>query len=439
METDMATRKSKIKATAALLLAGFLVAALPAPAAGPDPDFGDGGRVDISAPPLSLTEGGVSGIVAGRDWIYLLYETGSGVARVSQNGTPDEEYDWRFSAPRVPNIPGGRRANTMVVQPDGKLLTAGQYDDRPFIARLNVDGSYDQSFGNKGVVVYRGAGTPYAKSGWLTDIEIDAKGRILASGLRGTFDEGIYWSYVRRYLPNGRIDRSFANRGTALFKGPGKQGVDFNALELASGGRILVLRDDPSRPAAVIALKPSGKVERTFAGGKGALNVFGSYVLDTDDSGRIMAFGVSSSRFSGEPGGGCVRIHAFDRNGIRSPSFSSDGVHEVCLADFPVLFGAFDGTTPDGIFKAGFAVQGNGKPIVSIGIYKGVGVFYNASFRLQSDGSVDRSFADDGVFRARNVLGTYPVEGLAQGALVVGGANPNLEDPPGVGLYRFSG
>jgi uncharacterized delta-60 repeat protein len=431
----MMTRKSKIKVTLTLFLAGFLVAALPAPAAGPDPNFGDGGRVDLSAPPLSLTRGGLSDIVAGGDWIYLLYETGSGVARTDQDGAPDGDYGWRSPAPRVPNISGNRRASTMAVQPDGKLLTAGRYDDRPFIARLNVDGSYDQSFGDRGIIVKREFALGEPSKGALADIEVDAKGRILVAGHRNTFDRGIYWSYVRRYLPSGRIDRSFARRGTALFKGPGKQGVDFNALELASGGRILVLRDDVGRPAAVIALKPSGKVDRTFAGGKGALNLPGAYMLDSDDSGRIVAFGFSSSRFSGADGGGCVRLFAFGPDGVRDRSFSTDGVAELCTNDLPTLFNAFEGTEPDEVYQLGFAVQGDGRAVVSMRFVRGIGSLGQGSFRFEQDGDLDYSFAEGGALRLPLGPGLAVVEGLEQASLITSGEFVEGRAP--TLIYRF--
>ena len=431
------TSRSKTKAVLALLLAGLLIPALPAHGAGSDPDFGVDGRVNLGALPWAEPID-PSDIVADSSSIYVIGGTGR-LARLDPTGTVDLSYvKGGLGDALRPSVLSPRDyilPSAAAIQPDGKLLIAGEYGFRPFLSRLNPDGSPDQTFGDRGSVFHRNRHGDLRLEGWLTDVEVDSKGRILVTGGRPTWkDRSVYWAYVKRYLPDGKIDRTFANRGTALFKGPGKKGVDFKDLEITQSGRIVVLRDDPKRWAAAIALKPSGKVDRRFAKGKGALNLPFAYKLDTDDSGRIIALGLSYTRFSGQDGKGCARLFAFNWAGIRSKSFSADGVREICLRDFPTLFDAFEGTDPDGIFKSGFAVQGNGKPVISLGIFKRPNGAM-ASIRFEADGSLDRSFGDGGVFRSWSLP---VVEGLPEGALVAG---QELRAPGEGGrpvLYRFS-
>jgi uncharacterized delta-60 repeat protein len=436
--------RSKIKAVLALLVAGLLVSASPAHAAGPDPDFGVDGRVNLGALPWAEPID-PSDIVADSSSIYVIGGTGR-LARLDPTGTVDLSYvKGGLGDALRPSVLSPRDyilPSAAAIQPDGKLLIAGEYGFRPFLSRLNPDGSPDQTFGDRGSVFHRNRHGDLRLEGWLTDVEVDSKGRILVAGGRPTWkDRRVYWSYVKRYLPSGKMDRSFAKRGTALFKGPGARGVDFDALEITRGGRILVLRDDPKRWAAAIALRSSGKVDRRFAKGRGALNLPGAYKLDTDESGRIIAFGLSYNRFSGQAGKGCARLFAFNWAGIRSKSFSADGVREICQTDLRRDFPSFD-IDSEGISGADFAAQGDGRIVVALAFSPfrpdgtvGTAQLTQVTMRLDGSGLLDRSFGDGGLFRSWD---PSIVEGLPEGALVAGGEMTDPRDGSYPVLYRFS-
>jgi uncharacterized delta-60 repeat protein len=96
-------------------------------------------------------------------------------------------------------------AHALALQADGALLVAGSYQSQvmtPFLARLHGDGTRDRRFGRKGVV------TPMGSGAWH-DVTVQPDGRIVTAGeLQADLA-------VARYLPNGTADGSFGAGGVA--------------------------------------------------------------------------------------------------------------------------------------------------------------------------------------------------------------------------------
>ncbi|MEP6466031.1 MAG: T9SS type A sorting domain-containing protein [Parafilimonas sp.] len=101
-------------------------------------------------------------------------------------------------------------ANTVVLQPDGKIVTGGAVSaTMAFLTmRFNINGSVDSSFGNNGQVV-----TSFKTGGALgtniSSIILDKKRRITVVGATKNYDNG----QVVRYLSNGSLDSSFNGTG----------------------------------------------------------------------------------------------------------------------------------------------------------------------------------------------------------------------------------
>lgn len=96
--------------------------------------------------------------------------------------------------------------NGLALQDDGALLVAGSYGPQqiltPFLARLRADGTRDRRFGRKGVV------TPAGSGAWH-DVTVQPDGRIVTAGdLQADLA-------VARYLPNGTADGGFGTGGVA--------------------------------------------------------------------------------------------------------------------------------------------------------------------------------------------------------------------------------
>jgi uncharacterized delta-60 repeat protein len=111
-------------------------------------------------------------------------------------------------------------AGAMVVQPDGKIIAAGLSSDNAdgsgmtsfSLARYNVNGMLDSSFGNGGkVVTSLGPGHAYAAS-----VALQSDGKIVAAGSYDTgVPNGVACALVR-YNADGTVDTGFGVGGSVL-------------------------------------------------------------------------------------------------------------------------------------------------------------------------------------------------------------------------------
>lgn len=135
----------------------------------------------------------------------------------------------------------------VAIQPDGKVVTAGQYTSPPprtvkryfELRRFNADGSPDKSFGRGGVVdtvVYR----PYLANVTIVarTLAIQPDGLIVEGGVLGG---GIL--AIVRHTPSGKRDRRFGRRGVVLTYHSSLEIVGaldgVQALRILGDGRIL--------------------------------------------------------------------------------------------------------------------------------------------------------------------------------------------------------
>src|SRR5262249_23103687 len=140
---------------------------------------------------------------------------------------------------------GNSYANAVVVQPDGKIIAAGQatfsQTGRDFLlVRYNADGSPDSSFGTNGVVT-----TDFGKrDDAIAAVVLPPDRKILAVGTTNIQKGFTYASQLvlARYLPSGALDTSFGNRGTVKTAPSGSTGnnTGLSDVALQSDGKIVV-------------------------------------------------------------------------------------------------------------------------------------------------------------------------------------------------------
>ncbi len=141
----------------------------------------------------------------------------SGIVRLNADGSLDTGFD-------ASGLGGlNRYALALAEQPDGKLLVGGGFTSvnstsRVNFARLNTDGSLDTDFAPAG----------FTTNGSVRDIAVTANGLIYVSGSEYIPARLRNEPILRRYFPNGSLDRSF----NPVF------GNDFGAI-----GAILALPD----------------------------------------------------------------------------------------------------------------------------------------------------------------------------------------------------
>jgi uncharacterized delta-60 repeat protein len=357
--------------------------------------------------------------------------------------------------------PEGGGANAVAVQPDGKIVIAGQTGITGHsafgAARYLPDGSLDPTFGDGGTVTVE-IGTTSMASGML----LDPDGRIVLVGV-ALFDD-LRFAAVR-LLPGGDLDPSFSDDGVFTHR----IGLASLAMALARApdGKILIggtakVREDPTAvnklqklAFAAIRLKDDGTLDTSFgSGGEATVPMPSSaYAMTLQPDGNLVLGG--STYVDGKRAFAAARLtpsggldSSFGEGGIVKVPIGAEAV-ATALAIEPdgglVLAGqAFTNTT----VTAAIRLRANGELDPSFGsggiatsftgrvgpnwmIRQPDGKFLIAgtdglsAVRLRSDGALDDSFGTGGVARARWDAGKAAANALAlqpNGMIVLAGA-----------------
>ena len=160
----------------------------------------------------------------------------------------------------------------MAVQPDGKIVMVGGSTSDFVLARYNVNGSLDTTFGTNGFVTHSmltGSSEEIARA-----VAIEPDGKIVVAGHTGQFGRpgrpaGNRFDHaIVRYNANGSVDTTFGSGGVAS----ALIGRIF-AMALQSDGGIIVVGDAPLPEDMMVArYNPNGNLDLTF--GQGGFRLF---------------------------------------------------------------------------------------------------------------------------------------------------------------------
>ncbi|HUQ52880.1 MAG TPA: cadherin domain-containing protein, partial [Gammaproteobacteria bacterium] len=191
-------------------------------------DFG--GNTDVGRSVAIQADGKI--LVAGESRIGSNYDFS--VARYNANGTLDTTFDGDGRV-RTDFGSDGDIAWTLAVQGDGKIVVGGWGGGGFTLARYNANGSLDTTFDGDGRVATIVGGP---NTGFLRSIVIQPDGKILAAGeaFNGRADTDIV---VLRYNANGTLDTSFGTGGIVFTNTPTVSDAA-NDLLLQPDGRIIV-------------------------------------------------------------------------------------------------------------------------------------------------------------------------------------------------------
>ena len=357
-----------------------------------DLQFGNDGTV--MAPVTTTTEHGYAMAVQGDGKILVAgyRETGGNqdfaVARYNADGSLDNS----FGSNGVALIDGGTSSDaawSMTLQADGKILLGGSVynqnstvDDFALV-RLNTDGTPDATFGTNGVV------TTDIDLNWDNAYEILVldDGKILLGG--DGYITGRRCATIVRYNTDGSVDTDFGFLGVAHFC-VGQEDARTRDIALQSDGKIVVagyFSEGMDDHAFVARFNPEGTVDTFFGlNGYASLDIGGredrlfSVVVLEDD--KILA-------------GGYTRDEGLMENDYLFVKYQSDGTLDTDFGSNGIMmfnFGANDQTRD-------MAILSDGK-ILSAG-----GAFSFELLRLNSDGSLDTGFGDNG--KVNTSIGTY--------------------------------
>lgn len=234
-----------------------------------DTTFGTGGKtvVDFAsrerAYAMAVTASGQ--IILGG--VTAIHPVQGALARLNADGSVDPTFG---SNGRVTFDPGSGEESfsSLAVQANGKIIAAGVVNgDRPILARFNVDGSLDSTFGANGIAL--------PLNGMLTvkgeiDLKVQPDGKIVISST--TYNPS-YRMFVARFDADGAPDTSFDGDGIAGAAFPNVQSQGVRDVAIQPDGKIIIvgsrINDYTNYTAdiAVVRFNTNGSLDTGFANG----------------------------------------------------------------------------------------------------------------------------------------------------------------------------
>lgn len=301
------------------------------------------------------------------------------------------------------------------VQADGKIIISGYSDINFVLIRYNTDGTIDTSFGHDGALT-----TAIASGAIANTISPQIDGKILVVG--SVIVSGKPQSVIVRYNYDGSIDQTFGDNGILII--PIGLVSTINDMELTSDGTIFAAGISENK-FLLISLNSDGSFNSSF-GQNGIVTtsidpLAHAFAIKLQTDGKIIVAGSSDQRFA---------VVRYNSNGIIDESFANNGkflkskgimngVRSIALqTDNKLLFGGYSDSNfaifrlnTDGTLDSSFA---EGAVVaLSIGLKaQAFGVFYRADGKIylsgisdnknmivgyNTDGSIDKNFGVDGM------------------------------------------
>lgn len=310
-----------------------------------------------------------------------------------------------------------------VLQADGKIVIATNIS-RPkgimqmSVQRLNTDGSPDITVGPEGLA-------PSMNLSYMNEVILSMNqpdGKVVLVGY--AFVNGRHTVALTRLHSNGTPDLSMGNNGIATFtvntvNNQANEDVA-QCIDVLDNNKILAAgynRNGPRFSVVLAQFNQNGSIDQNFGdGGKTYSGLYHKDVLSDfypewlvktmamtrDKQGNIYILAPSWNNFTKELG--CV-VLKFGADGKPDQQFGYYGRKELNI---------HIQTTEQPI---GLVIQSDGKPVVAIGVSKGAssieatdGIDYEALVRLNTNGSIDSTYASDGVMKEMMMMQTPNLE-----------------------------
>jgi uncharacterized delta-60 repeat protein len=182
-------------------------------------------------------------------------------------------------------LQGQDTAQSVALQPDGKIVVAGTSAGEYGIVRYNTDGTLDATFGNRGIVL--------GQSGELINaIGVAANGNLIASGTANNE------AAVFEFNSDGTPSASFGTNGILTLASDPDSGAA--GLQLQPDGKIVgLVEDSVSTPAnltlkSVFRLQADGTPDQSFVSPTFPTSFGGPYSLALAPNGQIIVGGLDN-------------------------------------------------------------------------------------------------------------------------------------------------
>lgn len=339
-----------------------------------DPTFGNNGKAYATAPSLnqSLSKTVVQGngkvVIVGRAANCCGYDFS--VARFNADGTPDIGFDGDGVVVTDFGSNVWDIANTVAVQPDGKIIAAGTSNQNFALARYNLDGSLDNTFDGDGKLT-----TVIGSNSAIYSMLLFPDGKIVVGG---TSYNGNNRFTLARYHPDGSLDASFGTGGIAAYNPFSGSHIIYSLARQADGK--IVASGSINNDFAIARYNADGTPDLSFNGtGYFLTDFFGNetaYSVAVQPDGRIIAAGVKDFE---------VLLMRVNANGSHDNSFNGTGI----------LHGTYS-TNGDAVYSV--LIQGDGKIVVA-------GTSWSATtsdyllVRYLANGALDPTFGTNGILK----------------------------------------
>ncbi len=274
-----------------------------------DATFDPGNGADGTIRAMELQNDGK--LIIGGSFNYYNGSSTPFIARINADGSEDNTFD--------PGSGANSAIQGLTIQNDGKVVVVGDFTDfngasLNRIARLNTDGSLDGAF-NPGT----GSGGTFPS---IRDVEVQNDGKIVISGYFDEFD-GTTRKKIARLNANGSLDASFD---------PGA-GADLNAinkLEILANNSIMLVGGfytyDGTSRNSIARINSDGSLDVAFDPGFGCNNTGEALAIQSD--GKVV-IGGNFGQYDGTQ-----RIHIARAHNDIGPS-SIDDIAEELLTVYP--------------------------------------------------------------------------------------------------------
>ena len=329
-------------------------------------------------------------LVTGYVAVYPPGRTKIVLARYNMDGSLDNSFD--LDGIQITDIDTACEAKAIAIQPDGKILVAGNVIDTTFnflVARYNIDGSLDNSFDSDGIVK-----TTIGVSSRAYSLAIQPDGKILMAGTSEII-LGSPMFALARYNSDGSLDNSFDSDGIVT-TGIHSWGEEIAySIAIQSNGKIVLggTSIDPSTyefDYALARYNIDGSLDNSFDGdGIVTTPFFGLFgaIMDTHYTLTLQPDGNDDKIITagGAIGGNFVLIR-YNSDGSLDNSFDGNGIVTTYMP----------GSAPDAVAINALLIQADGK-ILASGISGPTLATRFSLLRYNTDGSLDNSFDSDGM------------------------------------------
>lgn len=364
--------------------------------------------------------------------------------------------------------------NDMVIQPDGKIILAGTgiittangYDF--CVARYNIDGSLDTTFGVNGKANFEITNfNNSTKRDYATGVALQSDGKIVISGYcpESNFSSADNQFSVIRLNSNGTLDTTYGSNGILRF-GFGSDNCVANAMTIQPDNKVVIVgyskTSSTEEDFAIARVNIDGTLDTDFSNdGKLIVSLEtydraqavtiqndGKILVGGDANGkiglvRITEFGNLDSTFgtggkvltdlpsgseelvsiktlsNGKIVGGGTRFNS--QYNLLLIRYNTDGTLDTTFGNSGNTTIDLDNTSED--LAKNLEIQNDGKIILVGDCYSG-GTFYFAVTRCTADGIIDSSFSGDGIqLTTMNSADANAVKIQNDGKIIVGGGN----------------